>query len=57
MDQIDWNDDKQATAAYRKEKAAKAGPQQSDQGSHQTENRRRRRPLTANDLNGDPISP
>jgi hypothetical protein len=50
MDSVDWNDDKQATAVYRKEKAAK---RESDQGSHQDENRRGRRGMTSARLNGD----
>jgi hypothetical protein len=52
---VDWNDDKQATKAYRAEKARKL--RESDQSSHQDENGRRRRAVTGAGVNGKPISP
>ena len=55
MDQIDWNDDRAATKAYRAEKARKA--READEGSHQTENRRPRRSITGEGLNGGKIAP
>jgi hypothetical protein len=53
MDNIDWSDDKQATAAYRAEKARKEG----DQGSHEDKNTRARRKQTGEHINPGPVSP
>lgn len=47
---VDWSDDKQATAAYRREKAAKAQ-------WHDGENSRAERRVTGENLNPRPLSP
>jgi hypothetical protein len=62
---VDWNDDKQATAAYRAEKARKAESaagdaarsSESDVGSHQGENTRGRRRVSGASINPKPLSP
>jgi hypothetical protein len=55
MDEVDWNDDEQATKAYRAKKARKEVG--NDMGGHQTENRRSRRAVTGDSVNDGPISP